>query len=368
MGNIGYILGTIVDGCVDIFTLIEVQTKQNRIQGRLIDGSSPGAMGVISLLKRLRDVRPTDDWCVVPPVSLNQAIEKKGEGIAVFFRNNKVDFTGPLYYKGEDREPDNQPTGAVAYPETWNSALPPNNFRAPEVIPLTPLNESLQNEVSRGVQLTSFSLKDSGQDRTLLLFSVHLKPEEGPAQKELSIILEHPQFKTLKQTEVAVITGDTNYDFVNNKIDIRQSLNGCFFKGFRKGMEGEYGKSHPTMIEDVSAATLETNHGTAGGTSGLRRYQIRKGKPRYLDNAYVRYGKNPLGQVVNARVVDRVQGTPQEWSSHMTQTVEDLEMEYPSETHQMEQNDEFRLPWNYGHMGPGEKGVSDHLPIVIDIP
>ncbi|MDT3395913.1 hypothetical protein RKE29_04515 [Streptomyces sp. B1866] len=373
-GSSAYIVDTVcaVDqgSGVDIFSLIEVQTDRNRDEGWLITGG--GKTGVLDLLGKLREVN--DNWCVVPPVLLNNAQGSTySEGIAVFFRNDRVKFVGPNYFKGENKASvDFPPQHQYPYPQDWQGALPDAIQYAPRVVSLNAEGDFLQSR--RGMHATYFH--DRKADRTLRLFSVHLTPGDGePTQRELGRALGHSEFVDLKGADVAVLAGDVNFSTTKKNLSLHEE--GCSFKGFRQ--VPDY-RENPTMVETVDNATLAQGLCCESwtGAGKLYRYQMslsggkgpggkRKREqlmPGYLDNAYVRYapGRTPPGDF-RPRVVDRVRGIPG-YPTAMFQDIATLEELFPDPD---EQKDEFQNGRNYGSIGPNP-GVSDHLPIVIDIP
>lgn len=100
----------------DIFVVIEVRAGVAPA-GRLITGA--GEEGVLHLLDRLQtEVAP--DWSVVPPLVLGTGI--MAEGIAVYYKNTNLLFTGPYYWNDTTGATDVAP--GETYKPPWDGALP----------------------------------------------------------------------------------------------------------------------------------------------------------------------------------------------------------------------------------------------------
>lgn len=83
----------------DIFIVIEVKSTVGD-KARPVTGT--GARAVNDLADRLADpsTAPSNDWRLVPPLRLTRSLtggkRSASEGIAVFYRSNRLEFTGPV--------------------------------------------------------------------------------------------------------------------------------------------------------------------------------------------------------------------------------------------------------------------------------
>jgi hypothetical protein len=347
--NEWYILEAIMAQQHDIVVVIEVQST-NGLIGSRIAGS--GRTGVVALLASLQAEDAASDWRLVPPVRLNDNVLGPAytEGIAVYYRNAAVTFTGP-YFNGVNGS---QPGGpGVAYAGPWVGCLPGGSTLAPRIT----WGRNFPDVDNRPPMFTTFTEIANG--RTIRLMSVHLPPKNAKAAEALIQVGAIPQLLGgLAAPDVAVTIGDVNYDptkaattLTKHRVDIfRQSYN---FRGFT-AVNGV------TRIADV----LDGGVGLVAG--GRREYQLcraRNGQriTSYLDNGYIRWGAGAAPGAVNPLVADLVAGTPP-YATSMALSIAQITAQGI-----YNHNNLFREEQNYGHIARWA-GVSDHLPIVIDVP
>lgn len=343
----------------DILVVIEVQSSRN-VLGSLVGGS--GAPGVIFLLNSLRE-NVAADWCVVPPLKLvgvNDAGEAANytEGIAVFFRSSKLNFTGPYIWPtgGGVAVP---PGAGVpgAYPPPWTNALPANNFFAGQFeFFKNPQNRTGNfNYISGNYRRPFFTtFTEVAGGRVIKLMTAHPSPNSSKVAvvNSMASIVE---IQPSQNPQVVVVTGDFN---LNTKTIFN------IFTGKSKG--GEASEGYWGLRQKFTQKISSTNPGTNGVTTLLR---IQDAAPTgYLnwlgiDNIFLRYDGGLAAPVPNnPRIINPVTGTD-EYRSDMLQSIARINQAYQTT---VDRETAFRKDVNYGHIAHFA-GVSDHLPMVIDI-
>jgi hypothetical protein len=363
--NQSYITSTITGQPLDIFIVIEVQTAQAGVRGQLVTGNRRA--GVLTLLQLLRNLPGHPDWRLVPPVRIApvQNGNEYNEGIAVFYNNATLTFTGPDYIGAQGIVTPNA-HNATAYPNTWNGALPAGNNRAGRLNFQHYQNHSILNfpgNQDRRPWLTTFT-EIGGAGRTLKLFTVHFPPtglgEQGnprACQAALSLS-DAAELRNLAPNEVAIVAGDFNINLrqfgnlPNAQRTQYHSLIGALGGGLPLFVGDE------TLIESANTATVQ---GQAPRYGYLR--------PLSLDNIFLRYAA-PAAPPANhnALVVNRVIGTGANYPVDMFNDIPQI-LGFPAaDFTPQERDDLFRFEENYGHLGTfNNLGTSDHLPLVIDI-
>ncbi|MEJ2814155.1 hypothetical protein [Caulobacter sp. CCG-8] len=162
-----YISRHVTETDPDIFVVVEIETPYNNNRGVLCGGG--GATGVLALLGSLRVLDA--NWCLVPPL-----ITGNKEAVAVFFRADRVTFTGPDQWNGGigPTVPNLAVPMAQAYPAPWNNCLPVANYSAarvefPGLVGMPPANVNFGVDVRHPYQTTFL---DAG-GRTINIFAVH---------------------------------------------------------------------------------------------------------------------------------------------------------------------------------------------------
>lgn len=360
-----YIIDTVTLADPDIFVLIEVISAKGT-KGSLVSGK--GAQGLLQLLNLLRT--KSDQWCLVPALKLvnkinTTEIDGEGdaedaellellnegqytEGIGVFYRKDRLDFVGPYVWPNT---PGNDAANKVAvlpgngvtpgpYPNEWQNGLPAGNYYAgqyvyaskaePGKVKSSPLE--FPGKESRVPFLTRF-VEKGGTKRVISLASVHFPPNSKNAETALARLAGYFEDVGIADNEIQVIAGDYNIDFGEEYSLARMHLVGLYEFDVAFG----YGAS-PTMFKRASQATpTDYQHDLV------------------LDNVAIRRGKDAI-EPVGAWVINRVnaQGIP----SAMWISMDQILQEPPAV-----QDDVFRLPMNFGRLGP-VPGTSDHLPIL----
>lgn len=343
----------------DILVVIEVQSSRS-VLGSLVGAS--GAQGVLFLLNSLRE-NVAADWCVVPPlklVGLNDAGEAANytEGIAVYFRSTKLNFTGPYIWPtiGNVALP---PALGIAgpYPAPYANALPANNYFAGQY-------EFFQNPANRTGDfnyisgnyrrpfLTTFTEVVGG--RVIKLMSVHPSPNSSKVQV-VNSISDIVEIQPSVNPQVVMVAGDFNLNTITTY---------NFFTGKSTGGDANQGYYGLRQIfnQRISSTNRDTNGVTAIyriGDATPAAYLTRNG----IDNIFLRYDGGLAAPVPNnPRIINPVTGTD-EYNLEMMQSIATINSSYMTT---VARENAFRKDVNYGHIAHFA-GVSDHLPLVIDI-
>src|SRR5262249_49879804 len=100
----------------DIFIIVEVETAYNDSRGKLATGA--GALGLVALYAALK--KDNRNLALVPPL-----ITGPTESVGVFYKRNKVQFTGPNLWNGAaGYDPILQVNAAQNYIDQWRLKLP----------------------------------------------------------------------------------------------------------------------------------------------------------------------------------------------------------------------------------------------------
>lgn len=115
--NLSVIYQAIKKAPLDIFVLIELYARHNVHggEGNLVKGNP--AIGAIRLLYELNGIKA--GWKLVPPVVTGQGGRR--EGVAVYYREDNLELTGPWVHTGIGGNAVQPPGGMVApYPHPWS--------------------------------------------------------------------------------------------------------------------------------------------------------------------------------------------------------------------------------------------------------
>lgn len=236
--NLFYILWTIRQADPDVFVILEVRSTQGSTVGQLATGGGPD--GLQYLLAQMRS-QLSDQWCLVPPVRVNpRAIDDNlvsetatyTEAVGVFWRNDRVDFTGPMWWPKNSSKtgpsktgPPIMPTGdqatlASTYPPPWDKVVPTGMVYAPCVITT---KDGGKNPVILAKKTTTAGrrpvyttfVERGGMQRTIRLFSIHTKPSEAAdAMYQLDVMDSF--FWKPGNNQVTLYAGDFNVNLLKN--------------------------------------------------------------------------------------------------------------------------------------------------------
>lgn len=470
----------------DIFVIVEVQAggDMGDQDGLPIQGAN-GRNASLEVLNKLRNLKidgAKRKWSLVPPVNIggfnpdpNSEGGFKGlrEGVAVYYRSDKLQFEGPYVMskfkelqknaKGELVKILTQPDarsqspnqeGVLAnvedYPTEWSKAFDtgtdgrmsdlsgtlvyesqlagqyayypmPTKPDAPKKLPLAPqylkserigtINRiNFPKKFDRPPYLTCFK-ELSGEERTIRLFSIHTSPSS--AVKAVNKFNEVPDFKEVKENEVAVILGDFNVDIFRHPPNEEP-----FDKIIDSGEDGlgydilinsldEHGELQDSRRPYCMTHIFPASNATPYNDAEVEPDPNHNVYPRYgymgsmypegskdnwvvgnggsIDNVFVKYGEGttPPNNGHNMTIVNTVVGkpynlvpTPDGVSNELTggetipRTVKNAALPLPKNGNEGGITDEsdyhlalFRKWENYGIV----RSTSDHLPISVDI-
>jgi len=389
----------------DILVVVEVQTGNGNGEGNLVTMPA-GGNGTI-LLKAILGVDIPGQWSFVPPLISGAGGQR--EGIAVFFKNNVVNFAGPYKWLGagggQGAVPVNSMANAVAYGGPWNNALPAAAPVGPAIN--EPGGGALdQNELAgqwrfsdgnggwlnfptlgrRAPFLTTFREDLGGMaGRTINIYSYHAPPaglarnqgtasiadipalQAGPGANEVNIVLgdfnvnslnpgTRPVYRHLVGgvANVARPAGGGNYPVINMHMTLNDD-------GFFGATWPPY-QYNPTMVRRNTAG-----HANTGGANPFYDYIARfAGHRGALDNIFVLFGDGTIPN--DSDVVNRVVGYPYppvlpRYTIDMYETIPYINANYWVGA---PRTNRFRTMINFGQMAK-QRGASDHMALVIDI-
>ncbi len=342
-----------IGATADIFVVIEVQSGRGDL-GSLVTGK--GGQGVLFLLDWLR-LNYNVNWCVVPPLKLVGPIDtgerlNYTEAIAVFFRNDRVNFTGPYIWPNDDSGVAVPPGAATAgaYPPPWNNALPALNYFAGQAeFFKNPGNRTGNFDYISGNYrrpfLTTFT--EVGTGRVLKILSVHPSPGANTVTV-VNSLADIVEIQPSAAAQVVVVAGDFN---INLKSTSTTQSQGYWSL-----------KNSARFSQRITS--------TNAGTNGITRFKkVSQATPdsyltnQALDNIFLRYdGGLAAPAPNNPRIINPVTGTD-EYNSAMILSLAQINQFNASA---ISRTNSFRDLVNFGHIGP-RPGTSDHLPLVIDI-
>ncbi len=355
LANTMYIVDTVREADPDIFVVLEARTGQGPV-AQLATGNGPA--GLIHLLAELREWNSAN-WYLVPPLRVNPpdplAIATHTETVGVYWRDDRLQFTGPFVWPGGANNatgPPIPPGGApgAAYPPPWNAVVPPGTTAAAWCRFYNNGNEILFNDnVHRRPYLTIFRER-AGAQRIINLFSVHLKPGVN-AQTAASRLSGIPGAPGAGQ--FTLVAGDFNINLAAPTMLQLAALQ-LWGPGW-----ANYGRISPA---GQAPTMIEANPAALPGAY-LRNF--------CLDFGFIRYAAGqapPIGQGPVTGVVDRVAGTAAVaplplFTKDMVQALGTI----AGIVDPAEQARVFRTRWNYGHISPPAPGTSDHLPILMQV-
>ena len=347
-------MNTIEEADPDIFVVLEARYRPGPV-AQLATGNGPA--GLIHLLAEMREWT-SPNWYLVPPLRVNPpdplAIATHTETVGVYWRNDRLAFTGPFVWPAGANNasgppiPPGGPAGA-AYPAPWNAVVPAGTTAAAWCRYYDDSGEILFNDaIHRRPYLTIFRER-AGAMRTVNLFSVHFKPgvNAQTASAKLSDITGRP-----RAGELTVVAGDFNINLLAPSLPERAALR-LWGPSFAQYTLMSPPAAAPTMIE--------------ANTAGLPGAYLR---PYCLDFGFIRYGTGaapapggPVAGVVNRVAGSAAAGPLPAFSTDMAQTLGMV----AGIVDPLEQARIFRTRWNYGHISPPSPGTSDHLPILLQV-
>lgn len=309
--NLNYILSTVTQADPDVFVIVESLCHQGNIE-ELADGD--GALGLLVMRSFLQSL--SDQWFLVPPLRVNPknelALQTRTETVGVFWRNDRVQFTGPYVWPAARVNtgppvPPGAQTQTAAYPNPWNGVVPPGTTAAArcrfydanrqEIIFAAPDNcidpANATAPYTRRPYLTTFTERN-GMRRNIKLFSVHTKPAEA-YYATINMLKMQPQDWVPGNNEATVFAGDFNLNLKVMDPYTKEMLN-----RFR---EKELVLAVPSLVNDEIPLSRIFRRKRAAPDN----YQ----EQELLDYGFIRYGPGAMPNPLPASrsvVIDRVVG------------------------------------------------------------
>lgn len=366
----------------DIFVVIEVMTTNGPL-GTLIEGA--GQQGLLSVLRDLR--RRDSDWCLIPAPRLNFSATYT-EGIGVFYRSSRLNFTGPYVWPANPQQVTIDglqysikrgiPPGhgqLDLYPSPWDNCLPSeSNYRAGQCTFFDASGNMIDfpQQEHRKPFLTTFVEKHDYR-RTINLASVHLPPPTQlmSAVSGLKKVVEVlPGFDNDQDSpnSVTVVTGDFNLD--RNDNNAVQGIAGMFpdpnaaISIYPDDWLFEAGRCSTYKLWGKKATSAKSDDYLGNSL---------------YDNALIRYGGDgTFAPDHRGFVGDIVSGgrdfanTDEAGFPEMPITAQVAHFPLAPGTPAATKGKVWRYPQNYGHIGVTSgiapyPGLSDHRPFYFEI-
>ena len=377
VANGTYISSTVRQADPDVFVLLEARCTWNQTVGTLADGD--GTIALQILLTSLRMVNR--NWCLVPPLRINPSViptdleARYTETIGVYYRSDRLTFTGPLRWPLNVARTAPSPTGppippggnvAASYPAPWDATLPPGTVAAPQTSFVKDGYEIYFTEaINRRPYLTTFT-ELGGMRRNVRLFSVHLPPKRVKSRQALSLMTTISNADSQPgNDELTVIVGDTNVNLNGNTLD-QDTDSTLKLRGYipvypqSRRPSGRPRVYSPSVIRSRTKATFD---------------DYKTGKACY-DYGYVWYGPRarPQQRPNSGVVADRVAGVAAAnglpgFTHDMRVPLAELIGMSTADLRRIfgpnaQRSNIFRERWNYGHISRPD-GTSDHLPFFL---
>jgi hypothetical protein len=396
-----YIADSVHERDASIFVVQEVETAlPHPACGRgYVVAPTSGGPAVLALLEELRQIN--NQWSVVPP--LLSGTGGKKEGIAVFFRSDRVNFRGPNQLDtttiGPKQKRYQWSAGiggpASTYDVPWTFAVP---AELPEGAPIG--NPALRQDQLAGKTIfpnpaqplttldfptpdcrspfyTEF-IEVENPKRLINILSVHLPPRTNIASGAIQNIIRLPEVKReLAANEVRLVLGDFNLDMLRagGLAGIQPLVNENIPQG---GGNITHFACHnvvaPSTMKSVPVATVEGAMPDLGYMATRFQggaYVAGNEYPAY-DAIFVAYGANAAALPPQGFVMNRVVGTP--WNAPVVPEA----MSHPGGIEAIlnwnpwwppfllpppTRDEVFRRIENYGKI----RGTSDHIAVYVDV-
>jgi hypothetical protein len=359
--RLNYILQNIKFKKPDIFVVVEIVSGQGE-KGSLVN--SNGAAGCLNLLDQLRGIDKA--WNLVPPLRLIDKVQldvKDGyanlvkerqytEGIAVFFKGDKLDFIGP-YVWPETMDPDDQhpelraePDGdSGPYPPAWSKCLPDKNYCAGQFEFFHASDKEAQFPSSEARNPLMVKFQETGGGRIFSIVAVHLPPQRTGARTAFSRATGYFSNWPLAANEIMLMVGDFNIP-----------ASSWEFRGLADLPIKVKGEPLPDPFKAVFKASTKPDSSmyyTKRFATASKYMQ----KDKILDNILYRCGANIKIATVKNEIVNRVTGDKPLMNTPLGDIL--------AIKNQDRQNERFRNLYNFAQLGPSP-GTSDHLALYAE--
>jgi hypothetical protein len=324
----------------DIFIVIEVKSTVGD-KGSPVVGS--GADAVNGLANRLASstTRPSNDWRVVPPLRLTKSLTggkaSASEGIAVFYRSSRLEFTGPVTgfdYSGSAFSTRSDPAvtqklaGQVEFHHFGSVLGFPNKRNR------SPWLTTFRTKPGTGAQAESFTLVAAHSPPPVARNEQgkRVRPENRQCYQGTAALSLIPELDPASRK--VILTGDFNCSYADP--DFRGAFSDLEKKGFTPLITAE-----PTTMSTGKSAKPDS-------------YKTHNVFDNILLKNVTRIPGSP--DVPSAAVVDPVAGLPKGYPGLYAYTSGSYTpADVPVQT--------FRSGANFG----GVRGTSDHRPVYVDV-
>jgi len=358
----------------DIFAVVEARTSQGNVM-ELADGNGPA--GLRTLCQTLRH-NLNGNWCLVPPLRINPrddlALNTYTETVGVFYRADRMQFTGPYVWPGTDAGGTPSPTGppvppgtapyaAARYPDPWYRLLPPGTTAAACCRYFKGQQEVLfTQQLNRRPYCTDFTNLNTGHP--FRLFTVHFRPDAEARGGLINLVDRNevpPAWTTPSANQTIVVAGDFNIDLRHDTV---HAINAAAREGYELlrpyvVLVGGHLGFPPSTLLRLGNATDDSYLKDESYDYGLARW-----------GAGVRPNPVPAFPGLVGDVVRGVQAIPNlgyvpviPFNSRMQDSLATI-AGTPGGT--AARDARFRLRANYGRISPPGNGLSDHFPAAME--
>jgi len=322
-----YIMRHIDDLDPDIFIIVEVETPWNNNRGVLCGGG--GEIGVNELFNLL--YRADNTWAMVPAL-----ITGNKESVAVYFHDDRVQFSGPKLWAGGNGPTNNGVTAltARAYPAGWrtlsnaavdaNSAFNPNVAQSKCAAAVT-FNRTNGTAIDFGQNTrTPFQTTfwDVAGQRNINIFTVHSPADWFWADAFVNDMAVASEIRrNLRNNEVRLVLGDFNLNLLrvtdNTYIDPYAAL---ITRGYSVALAPPIAVPNPllgyrgffaTHIRPVDSAEFwsTANNSVYYPTYAYSGDSTNPGRNESIDNVLYR-GNDPNPLVPRLTIINGIVGSP----------------------------------------------------------
>lgn len=215
-----YINRHIVELDPDIFIVVEIETPWNNNRGTLCRGD--GETGIRAMFNNL--FTQNMNWAMVPAL-----VTGNKESVAVYFREDRVQFTGPKLWPGGNGPSNDAVTADTAnpYPNDWSTMssvdVNHNSFFNPDApqeycSAAVSFNDNLGNTIDFGVGIRTpyqTTFWDIVNDRNINIFTVHAPANYQGATDFIANMVRAPAVTgALADKEVRLVLGDFNLNLL----------------------------------------------------------------------------------------------------------------------------------------------------------
>ena len=366
-GALAHIISTVRQADPDIFIVLEALSSPGDL-GTL--GEGKGKLGLLRLFTELRTLNA--NWFLVPAVRTNPTVldsKSYTESVGVFWRNDRVQFIGPLKWPKAQGSNNPSPTGpavpptatnvATKYPAPWDGVMPTGtaaNWAG--YVPILPGSNPKPTIGDKPTIRQPFITDFTDGTRSNRIFSVHLPPNKTARESLVKILgLNQALWRPGHTTGVAIV-GDMNIDLAH--LDMLDSTYLTEMGQADFNRLGVYPLATPAYTTDTLARSMLKKTDEAVPTGYLADHLYDYG---FLaaSSAPPNYPAYP--SVIADRVIDKTQAVNSTGQAPIRTFTGDMALNMEEISSSMDAEDFFRDFNNYGHI----RYASDHIAALIQI-